>query len=281
MPPASVVAESTALNHPPTAINEINRSKEVWGPDADVFNPDRYDDATYPRANVPGVWGNLITFIGGPHNCLYVILPTFRSTVSAFLLTHTQLQRLAVCHSGDQDGPVRPAAQLRVCAAARKAHNGAPRPRDRDAPARRWRGGQGYPDARAGPPCAQGVVDGRVLYIARRMNLVRDVLQVPQHRPHATRSTQRPVTARASPTVESGWRCGMCPTRHSCLRNGYVPTPLYRPACTSSLPQRRDGSPDALVISPHDGSSMIHLPTSHAIRSWQSTPPLIPHRLTV
>lgn len=51
-------------------INEINRSTDVWGPDADKFNPDRFDDKTYPLTNVPGVWGNLVTFIGGPHNCV-------------------------------------------------------------------------------------------------------------------------------------------------------------------------------------------------------------------
>lgn len=43
---------------------------EIWGDDADKFNPDRYDDASIPRTQLPGVWGGLLTFIGGPHHCL-------------------------------------------------------------------------------------------------------------------------------------------------------------------------------------------------------------------
>lgn len=58
----------TTLTAPPAAINEINKSKEVWGPDADQFNPDRFERA--PGATVPGVWGNLVTFNAGPHNCM-------------------------------------------------------------------------------------------------------------------------------------------------------------------------------------------------------------------
>lgn len=47
----------------------MNRDPAIWGPDADEFNPDRYDDQS-PRPSVPGVYGNLMTFIGGPRNCI-------------------------------------------------------------------------------------------------------------------------------------------------------------------------------------------------------------------
>lgn len=43
---------------------------EIWGEDADEFNPDRYNDPSLPRVQVPGVWGGLLSFIGGPHHCL-------------------------------------------------------------------------------------------------------------------------------------------------------------------------------------------------------------------
>ncbi|CAK9785135.1 cytochrome P450 [Cutaneotrichosporon oleaginosum] len=50
-------------------ISEMNRDPRIWGADADKFNPDRYD-GTVPRVSLPGVWGGLLSFIGGPHHCL-------------------------------------------------------------------------------------------------------------------------------------------------------------------------------------------------------------------
>lgn len=51
-------------------IGNINRDPAIWGPDAEEFNPDRYDNPAYPAASVPGVYGNLLSFIGGPRNCI-------------------------------------------------------------------------------------------------------------------------------------------------------------------------------------------------------------------
>jgi cytochrome P450 len=41
----------------------------IWGADASEFNPDRFD-RDEKRPVVPGVYGNLVTFLGGPHNCI-------------------------------------------------------------------------------------------------------------------------------------------------------------------------------------------------------------------
>ncbi|BEJ12744.1 hypothetical protein CspHIS471_0212040 [Cutaneotrichosporon sp. HIS471] len=49
-------------------IGNVNRDPAIWGPDAHEFNPDRYDSPAL--ASVPGVYGNLLTFIGGPRNCI-------------------------------------------------------------------------------------------------------------------------------------------------------------------------------------------------------------------
>ncbi|KAL1407858.1 hypothetical protein Q8F55_007294 [Vanrija albida] len=49
-------------------IASVNVDKKIWGPDASVFNPDRH--ATEPTVKTPGIYANLLTFIGGPRNCI-------------------------------------------------------------------------------------------------------------------------------------------------------------------------------------------------------------------
>ncbi|WVW79570.1 hypothetical protein I302_101539 [Kwoniella bestiolae CBS 10118] len=53
-------------------ILNVNTSIYVWGPDAEQFNPDRFLKPTASESNtsVPGVWGNLLTFLGGTRNCI-------------------------------------------------------------------------------------------------------------------------------------------------------------------------------------------------------------------
>ncbi|KIM28541.1 hypothetical protein M408DRAFT_23593 [Serendipita vermifera MAFF 305830] len=49
----------------------MNRSKEVWGPDADEFNPDRWlVDRPAAVSDIPGLWANLMTFLGGQRACI-------------------------------------------------------------------------------------------------------------------------------------------------------------------------------------------------------------------
>ncbi|KAF8838715.1 hypothetical protein BDN67DRAFT_59798 [Paxillus ammoniavirescens] len=48
----------------------VNRSKELWGPDAHEFKPERCDDLPKAVFNIPGVWGHMLTFLGGPRACI-------------------------------------------------------------------------------------------------------------------------------------------------------------------------------------------------------------------
>jgi len=48
----------------------INRDKSIWGEDSTEFNPERWANIPDAAASVPGVWSNLMTFIGGPRACI-------------------------------------------------------------------------------------------------------------------------------------------------------------------------------------------------------------------
>ncbi|KAF9480874.1 cytochrome P450 [Pholiota conissans] len=48
----------------------INKSKDLWGDDAWEFNPDRWQNLPEAVSAVPSVWGNMMTFIGGPRACI-------------------------------------------------------------------------------------------------------------------------------------------------------------------------------------------------------------------
>ncbi|KAJ7444444.1 cytochrome P450 [Mycena latifolia] len=48
----------------------INTDKDIWGPDAGEFKPERWEKVPEAASEVPGVWGNLFTFFAGPHNCI-------------------------------------------------------------------------------------------------------------------------------------------------------------------------------------------------------------------
>lgn len=48
----------------------VNRDKLIWGEDSTEFKPERWANIPDAAASVPGVWSNLMTFIGGPRACI-------------------------------------------------------------------------------------------------------------------------------------------------------------------------------------------------------------------
>ncbi|KAI0045156.1 cytochrome P450 [Auriscalpium vulgare] len=51
-------------------IRAINRSKELWGEDAEEFRPERWDNVPESVQAIPSVYSNILTFIAGAHACI-------------------------------------------------------------------------------------------------------------------------------------------------------------------------------------------------------------------
>ncbi|KAL0947682.1 hypothetical protein HGRIS_013770 [Hohenbuehelia grisea] len=48
----------------------MNRSKAIWGEDGHEFKPERWEKVPEAAMSIPGVWGNMMTFLGGPRACI-------------------------------------------------------------------------------------------------------------------------------------------------------------------------------------------------------------------
>jgi cytochrome P450 len=65
----------------------LNRSKSMWGEDAMEFKcvlfsaedvlktefvsrPERWESVPEAVSSIPGVWGNILSFLGGPRSCI-------------------------------------------------------------------------------------------------------------------------------------------------------------------------------------------------------------------
>ncbi|KAK4684235.1 hypothetical protein P7C73_g5960, partial [Tremellales sp. Uapishka_1] len=70
-------------------ILNVNNSVDIWGPDAMEFNPDRYKDLGSGPNQVPGVWGNLMTFLGGTRSCIGYKFSVVEIKVVLFVLVRS------------------------------------------------------------------------------------------------------------------------------------------------------------------------------------------------
>jgi len=51
-------------------IQLLNRSHKFWGEDAHEFRPERWESPPEAIKELPGVWGNMLTFLAGTHACI-------------------------------------------------------------------------------------------------------------------------------------------------------------------------------------------------------------------
>ncbi|KAI0785640.1 cytochrome P450 [Abortiporus biennis] len=51
-------------------ILQVNISKDIWGEDSYEFKPERWEKIPDAATSIPGVWGDILTFIGGPRACI-------------------------------------------------------------------------------------------------------------------------------------------------------------------------------------------------------------------
>jgi len=48
----------------------LNRLRTIWGEDSMEFKPERWESVPEGAGAIPGVWGNVLTFLGGPRACI-------------------------------------------------------------------------------------------------------------------------------------------------------------------------------------------------------------------
>ncbi|TCD69777.1 hypothetical protein EIP91_006313 [Steccherinum ochraceum] len=51
-------------------IQAMNRDKTFWGEDSFEFKPERWENIPEAAHGLPGVWGHIMSFIGGPRACI-------------------------------------------------------------------------------------------------------------------------------------------------------------------------------------------------------------------
>ncbi|EJF55963.1 cytochrome P450 [Dichomitus squalens LYAD-421 SS1] len=51
-------------------IATLNRLRSIWGEDSYEFKPERWEHPPEVISNIPGVWGHIFTFLGGPRACI-------------------------------------------------------------------------------------------------------------------------------------------------------------------------------------------------------------------
>ncbi|KAL0057874.1 hypothetical protein AAF712_015468 [Marasmius tenuissimus] len=74
----------------------INKDKNLWGEDAEEFKPERWAKLPEAVTSIPGAWGNMLTFLGGPHACIGLRFTIIETKAILFTLLRAFEFELAV-----------------------------------------------------------------------------------------------------------------------------------------------------------------------------------------
>ncbi|KAH7101181.1 cytochrome P450 [Auriculariales sp. MPI-PUGE-AT-0066] len=87
------------------AIHAANVEPRIWGADAHVWRPERWTDAPLPKsvsdARLPGIYSNMMSFLGGPRACLGFRFSQLEMKLILFVLLDTF--SFAPAKAGDLD----------------------------------------------------------------------------------------------------------------------------------------------------------------------------------
>ncbi|KAF9020805.1 cytochrome P450 [Hymenopellis radicata] len=76
----------------------MNIDTAIWGDDAEVFKPERWENLPSATSAIPGVWGNMMTFLGGPRSCIGYRFALAEAKAILFTLLRAFEFELAVPH---------------------------------------------------------------------------------------------------------------------------------------------------------------------------------------
>ncbi|KAF9020787.1 cytochrome P450 [Hymenopellis radicata] len=76
----------------------MNTDPSIWGEDAAEFKPERWEKTPEAVSAIPGVWGNIMTFLGGPRACIGYRFSLAETKALVFTLIRAFEVELAVPH---------------------------------------------------------------------------------------------------------------------------------------------------------------------------------------
>ncbi|KAJ7777801.1 cytochrome P450 [Mycena olivaceomarginata] len=77
-------------------ILSVNRDPALWGADAHQFRPERWERSPALSTSIPGLWSQMLTFLGGPRACIGFRFPLVELKALMFTLVRALEFELAV-----------------------------------------------------------------------------------------------------------------------------------------------------------------------------------------